>query len=98
MREHIVGSWSFDNYNPDGPFLFVTFSPDGRWSSVSTNSPAKQRRDGYWQVTTGGVLLITKTKDALPQSNDEVYVLDHMTDNELVFGHPSVAGRMTFKR
>ena len=98
LRAHIVGSWWFDNYNPDGPFVLFTFSPDGQLSVLHTNSPDKQVRHLYWRVDWDGILIVTKTRDALPGSNDEMFFLDHMTDGEMVFGHPSVAGRMTFKK
>ena len=98
LREHIVGSWWFDDYNPKGPVFFVTFSPDGRFSLLSTNSPGAKRHDAYWRVTPDGALLVTKAKDALPQSNHEMFILDRMTDTEMIFGHPSVAGRMTFRK
>lgn len=98
LRERLVGSWWFDNYSSTGPFCLVTFKPDGRCTSLSTNSPKQQVRDGYWRVTTNGTLLITKDRGALPHSNDEMFILDRMTDTEMVFGHPSVAGRMTFRK
>ena len=98
LRAQIVGSWWYDDYNPDGPFVHVTFSPDGRFSSLNTNSPSAKRHDGYWRVTPDGVLLVTQTKDALPQSNNEMFILDRLTDTEMIFSHLSVAGRMTFKK
>ena len=97
LREHLVGSWWYDDYNPAGPCSFVTFSPDGRYSAQSTNSPSAKRHDAYWRAE-DGILEITQTKDALPQNNFEIYILDRMTDAEMVFGHPSVAGRMTFRK
>ena len=98
LQEHIIGSWWYDAYNPDGPVTRVTFSPDGRWSLLHTNTPSGQKRDGYWRVTPDGVLLLTKTKDALPDSNEQIFILDRLTDTEMIFGHPSMAGRMTFKK
>lgn len=100
LRAQIVGMWWFDDYNPAGPFDLVTFYPDGRFSSSNPRNPGVEH-NAYWRVEADGTLLITRTKDALPNSNawnDDIFVLDHMTGTEMVFAHPSVAGRMTFRK
>lgn len=98
VQQHIVGTWWCDHYSPDGPFYRVTFHPDGRWTSVSTNAPNESPRQAYWRVDTSGMLLVTKTRDALPSSNLEMFVPDSITERQMVFGQPSTAGRITFTK
>ena len=103
LRAHLVGSWWCDNYFPEGPWLHVTFSPDGRWSSVNTNNPIAQTNFAFWRVEEKGSVIITKSRDALPGAdglafNDEIFIVDHMSDTEIVFGQPSIGGRITFKK
>jgi hypothetical protein len=97
LKARVVGEWWFDDYNPAGHFYLVTFYPDGRFRSSNPYKPGVER-DGFWRVTADDTLLVTRTKDALPDSSEEIFALDHMTDTEMVFGHPSVAGRMTFRK
>jgi hypothetical protein len=97
-QQHIVGTWWCDHYAPDGPFYLVTFHQDGRWTSVNTNTPTESPRQAYWRVDTSGMLLITKTRDALPSSNLEMFVPDSVTERRMVFGQPSTAGRITFTK
>lgn len=98
VQQHIVGTWWCDHYSPDGPFYLVTFHPDGRWTSVSTNTPNKSAHQAYWRVDTSGALLVTKTRDALPSSNLEMFVPNSITERRMVFGQPSTAGRITFTK
>lgn len=98
VQQHIVGTWWCDHYFPEGPFYLVTFHPDGRWTCASTNTPPERTREAYWRVTTNGMLLITQTRDALPSSNMEMFVPDSVTERRMIFGQPSVAGRITFTK
>jgi hypothetical protein len=103
LRGHVVGTWWYDAYDPKGPFSLVTFSPNGQLSVLHTNTPSEQEHHAYWRIDQDGDLIITKTKGALPGSDNspwnlEIFTLDRMTDTEMVFSHPSMAGRMTFKK
>ncbi len=98
VPQRIVGTWWCDNYYVKGPFSLVTFHPDGRWTCVRTNTPDDGVREAYWRVATNGTLFITKARDALPSSNLEIFVPDSITERQMVLGHPSVAGRITFTR
>ncbi len=98
LRRHVVGTWWCDHYSVDGPFYLVTFHPDGRWTCVSTNAPGESAREAYWRVTTDGLLLVTKTRGALPSSNLEMFEPDSITDRRMVFSQPSTAGGITFSK
>jgi len=98
VQGHIVGAWWCDKYSPEGPFYLVTFHPDGRWTCASTNAPTKRTREAYWRVMTDGMLLVTQKREALPSSNIEMFVPHFITERRMVFGQPSVAGRITFTK
>jgi hypothetical protein len=98
VQQHVVGTWWCDHYSPDGPFYRVTFHPDGQWTSVRTNSPDEGASQAYWRVDTDGVLIVTKTRDALPSSNLEMFIPDSITERRMVFSQPSTAGRITFTK
>lgn len=98
LRERMVGRWWYSYYDPEGPFTLLTFSEDGSYTALSTNIPNKQAYSGHWRIDTNGALLLTKEKDALPESMDQMLMLRSWSDNEMDFSPPSVAGQITLRK
>ena len=107
IQQKIVGTWFLDQWSPDGTprTITVTFGADGSFESSRNFTdlfepgpqPAgNQTYTAMWQAT-NGYFTVTKS-NALPNSNLQMFVVDRLSDHEMVCGHPSVGGREKFRR
>ena len=107
IREKIVGTWFLDQWSSDGTpeTITVVFGADGNFESSRNftdffpQPPEAGHGQAYhamWQAT-DGYFTVTRN-NALPNSNLQMFVVDHLDDHRMVCGHPSVAGRDKFRR
>jgi hypothetical protein len=107
IREKIVGTWFLTSSSSDGTpeTITVVFGADGSFESSRDftdffpQPPVARKGKVYramWQAT-NGYFTVTRS-NSLPSSNLQMFVVDLLDEHQMVCGHPSVAGRDTFRR